>query len=304
MLSNDRFITTRQFAESLGVSESSVKRWVDDGSLDAHRTSGGHRRIPLAQAARFLRRHRWSTFHPDLLPFAASPALGPVDEPAAEHLFDALSKDDPETARAIISGRFLSGADVATIGDLLIRPAMARIGELWNHDPQGVLVEHRAVDTCIAALHELIPWLDPAPEWAPTAVTAAGPADPYMLPPLLASLTLRERGFKVHNLGPLTPLSSVTLAITRYQPTLLSLSVSTDTSLPRASEWEAMAKSSRQAQCEIVVGGRCVGAFPFGSLRIPVNRCGSMLELGAFATGLSRSKDARKPLAPPRKGRK
>jgi len=232
----DHFITTRQLAESLGVSESSVKRWVDEGALIAHRTTGGHRRIPLAQAARFLRRHRWPAFRADNLPFAAPPSLGPVDQVAIESLFDALSNDASETARAIVTGRFLSGADVATIGDLLIRPVMARIGELWNHDPQGVLVEHRAVDTCTAALHELIPWLDPVPERAPVAVTAAGPTDPYMLPPLLASLTLRERGFKVHNLGPLTPVPSMVLAVSRYQPKLLSLSISVEnTQIGRAS---------------------------------------------------------------------
>lgn len=45
----------RQLGQALGVSESSVKRWADQGEIVTHRTSGGHRRIALAEAIRFIR---------------------------------------------------------------------------------------------------------------------------------------------------------------------------------------------------------------------------------------------------------
>ena len=41
--------------DALGVSESSVKRWVDGGDLVAQRTAGGHRRIARGEALRFAR---------------------------------------------------------------------------------------------------------------------------------------------------------------------------------------------------------------------------------------------------------
>ena len=46
-------LTTRQVAEALSVSESSVKRWCDQGAIPTIRTVGGHRRIPLDGLLRF-----------------------------------------------------------------------------------------------------------------------------------------------------------------------------------------------------------------------------------------------------------
>ena len=48
-------LSTRELAEAIGVSESSIKRWADDGVLHVARTAGGHRRIPLPEAIRFIR---------------------------------------------------------------------------------------------------------------------------------------------------------------------------------------------------------------------------------------------------------
>ena len=41
------FFTTKQAADLLGVSAPTVIKWVEEGRLRAHRTPGGHRRIPV-----------------------------------------------------------------------------------------------------------------------------------------------------------------------------------------------------------------------------------------------------------------
>ena len=41
------FYTTKQAADLLGVSAPTVIKWVEEGRLRAHRTPGGHRRIPV-----------------------------------------------------------------------------------------------------------------------------------------------------------------------------------------------------------------------------------------------------------------
>ncbi|HEX9106572.1 MAG TPA: MerR family DNA-binding transcriptional regulator, partial [Longimicrobiales bacterium] len=50
------YLSPRELAEAVGVSESSLKRWADRGVLAVERTAGGHRRIPLGEAVRFIRR--------------------------------------------------------------------------------------------------------------------------------------------------------------------------------------------------------------------------------------------------------
>ena len=47
-------LTPHDLAEALGVSESSLKRWIDAGRIRASRTEGGHRRVALDDALAFI----------------------------------------------------------------------------------------------------------------------------------------------------------------------------------------------------------------------------------------------------------
>lgn len=277
-------LSTRQFGVSLGVSESTVKRWVDDGVLEAEITAGGHRRIPVAAGVRFIRRQRRTMPNPGALPLDAAPLMGHVDSDAAGQLHQALLKDS-SVAAGIISGRYLSGASVAAIADGLVRPALEAIGELWKHDAAGILIEHRAVETCLGILTELGLWLERPPVGAASAVTACGASDPYMLPPLLASMTLRDAGLAARNLGPNTPLATIALAVRRFGAALCCVSVSASPDATRAGEWHAFIDEVEAASCAVVLGGRVVGTVP-AEVRARVHVCQSMVELEAFAAGV------------------
>lgn len=60
-------LSTRELAEAIGVSESSIKRWADDGTVRAVRTIGGHRRIPFEEAIRFVRASNLRLVKPEVL---------------------------------------------------------------------------------------------------------------------------------------------------------------------------------------------------------------------------------------------
>ena len=256
------FLTSRQLADSIGVSESSVKRWVDDGTIKADRTAGGHRRIPVAAAIGYIRDHGVAVSKPHMLSIASTPRIGPVDEDAVETLLAALLDDRAAECRAIIAGRYLGGARVASIADNLIRPVMRGLGEIWLERPEGILLEHRAVDTCVQALAEIGSWLGTAPDSAPAAVTAGGPGDPYLLAPMLACLVLREAGIQTHNLGPQTPLETIGLALSRYGARLGAISFSTPISPRIESAWHTLRRNAEEIDVRIVVGGRGSEALP------------------------------------------
>ena len=153
-------LSPRQLAQAAGVSESTIKRWVDDERLRAHRTAGGHRRIDVDEAVRFLRSNGIVPASPEVLglpmPFRdARPTL----EEAAGILERALLDGDAEEVRGLIFGLYLVGHGAAAIIDGPIREAMSRIGSRWNDDPEGIFLEHRASDLCSQTLHQLRGWM-------------------------------------------------------------------------------------------------------------------------------------------------
>ena len=57
-MADSEFLTTRQAALRLGFSLGTVQNMVESGALEAWKTSGGHRRIPVASIEKLLARRR------------------------------------------------------------------------------------------------------------------------------------------------------------------------------------------------------------------------------------------------------
>ena len=76
-MADSEFLTTRQAAIRLGFSLGTVQNMVESGALEAWKTSGGHRRIPVASIEKLLARRR------NLTP-GAQDAGAPIDILIAE----------------------------------------------------------------------------------------------------------------------------------------------------------------------------------------------------------------------------
>ncbi len=292
-------ISPKDFAEAIGVSESSVKRWVDQGLLTASRTAGGHRRIARDEALRWLRDHPTPIVRPDRLGLPESTGLvaptTPVDEVARDFRADLLEGREVE-ARGRIVGAWLAGHSVALVADEVIRPALAHIGTLWEHNDAGIYVEHRATQICLGALQALHGLVlgDPAvqtapdacPSLKPVAVGGAPSGDPYLIAPLLAATVLGEAGFHAINLGPETPLPVLGLAAEQLGASLVFVSVG---SLPlerTLRDLQQLSDRLVEKRIQLAIGGRFVDASL--SQRVPSAFIGRSLgELAAYARGLA-----------------
>jgi hypothetical protein len=278
-------LTPRELAEAIGVSESSLKRWADAGLVKVSRTGGGHRRIALAEAIRFIREAKCQLVRPDIigLPGDAQVEASPSGSDE-ESLFEYLQRGHAAMARSLVMSLYLAGRSVAEICDGPLHGALARIGELWRSGgDDGVFVEHRATDICVHALAQLRLAIDVATD-APAALGGAPPGDPYFLPSMIAALVLASEGMAPVNLGPDTPLAALRAGVARHHPRLVWLAVTAEVDAARAREVATLADEVAGSGALLVFGGQQRGAFA-GAVRpdAHVAYAASMAELATLA---------------------
>ena len=151
------------------MSESSVRRWADDGQIRMTRTSGGHRKIALNDAIRFVRESSYNVVRPDLLSVSEpGHRTGRSDAIAAQHeeFLAALEDGDSDLTAGLIMRMYLNGVNAAQICDGAMRHAMCVIGNRWPEDKRGIFVEHRATSispTCsdVCVQHSRMPRANP-----------------------------------------------------------------------------------------------------------------------------------------------
>jgi MerR family transcriptional regulator, light-induced transcriptional regulator len=286
--SGGALLTTRDLALAMGVSESSIKRWADEGEIRAARTVGGHRRIPLPEALRFVRERGLALPHAEVLGLADVATLRATPLPAddATAFRELLLAGDEVRSRGLLQSLFLSGVSVAAILDGPVRLAMAAIGELWHGDPRGILLEHRATDLCAQALHQLRAFLpDPAPD-APVAAGGALEEDPYLLGTLAAATALVAEGYRAVNLGPATPAATLEDAARGLGASLLWVSIGSAPEPDRVPAVLAgLAGAVAPLGTQVIAGGPALD--PDALPQLPNLHGGrSMADLCAFARNL------------------
>ena len=262
-----RHLSPRELADALGVSESSLKRWVDAGKIVAFRTEGGHRRIAVAEAVRFIRETNAPVARPDLLgmPEIAIAQHGSLG--SAERLLDYLLEGDVVGARGFLLARYLGGASIGELSDGPIRDAMHALGELWHHSQQGIFVEHRGTDTCLQAVASLRTMIEP-PANAPLALGAGPEDDPYILPSFLAAAVVAAAGLRAVNLGPDTPLVALQAAVQHHHPRLVWISASVPINSARAKSISRWLSSLAPSVTPVIGGRHCAPLGGRGIVRV------------------------------------
>ncbi len=205
-------LSPRQLALAVGVSESSLKRWADAGKLRVSRTDGGHRRIAMTEAVRFIRDAGLTVVRPDLL------GLGGVvgkRRPAAKAL-----ETDARAIRAQLVGRFLGGESIAGLADGPIAAALARLDVQGDRDPKSEALARVATDAWTHAIATLRGLCDVAAD-APLALGGArGPAPGASLRSATVAAALAGEGMRVIDLGANLDAAVLRATVTAHRPAL------------------------------------------------------------------------------------
>ncbi|MCA9061645.1 MAG: excisionase family DNA-binding protein [Planctomycetaceae bacterium] len=279
----------REVAIALGVSESSLKRWVDRGILEAQKTAGGHRRIRRQAVLQFVHSTGRSIVNPETLRMNSGwVPTSKTDGTFYERFLEALIAAERSRATEVLLAYRREGHSVAEMADHVIVPALHRIGELWDCGRVEIYEERRACEICEQVIHDLRRELQFEASGGPPAFGATLDDDPYTIAVGLAELVLLDNGWNAAALGNRLPFQTLCAAVSRHRPRLLWLSVSTirDPEIFVA-EMGRLYETTVSCGTALVVGGVALTSEIRPRLRY-TTFCDTFAHLHAFASTIYR----------------
>ena len=264
MAAKQPIFSPKQVAESLDVSESSVKRWCDRGAIPVVKTSGGHRRITLDALRSFLETtNRCRLSRPEVLGFPVlartqAERVPGSDGPLHQRFRLSLTSGDEEGCRETLQAKLQEGCSRSEAIENLVMDAMHGIGKAWECRELSVYQERRACLIALRLIHEMRSEIPPPANDAPVAIGGAPEGDPYELPTAMIELALREIGWNAVSLGCNVPLVSLSHAAEAMQPKLFWLSVSGMLQPEPFIAAQNQFANSLHEDTTLVIGGRAV----------------------------------------------
>jgi excisionase family DNA binding protein len=211
--------TSADVARFFRVGVSSVKRWTDEGELEAVRTPGGHRRYTLAAIHKFASIRRLPV--DGLPPLDSEQAVAVIPPPADLTLFEALMSGNLDSVRHLVTPNEDSLAKRAAFLDRVVGDALREVGERWRDGRIGIDLEHRASHMVVEAIDRLRP---PTRSHGPVALLACPPGELHDLPLRLVRLLLEWAGWRTEFAGAALPWPSARAAVERVRPELVAFS--------------------------------------------------------------------------------
>jgi len=221
-------VTPAELARAIGVSESSVKRWIDAGRIEALRTPGGHRRVPIAAAVRFIHETGQPLADPTVLGLDEATTGDTSGAVVLAAWAKALEAGDETRVRGLAIERYLAGHDAATICDQWVLPAYKLLRDDCSHPSEACIVLHRGRQISYEVLRTLRDAAGPPLDANRVALTADIGAMIDSLPEAAAHTVLHEAGWDATSLGPAVSRQVLVGAMPRLKPKLVWLSASGD----------------------------------------------------------------------------
>ncbi len=180
-----------------------------------------------------------------------------------ERLLAALLEGDWRTADAVLRAGLARGLKLHALGDLLIAPALHRVGDLWEAGRLNVAQEHVATATAQAALALATAHMEAVPRHSGRALFACVAKNRHALGVRVVADAFEDDGWRVRYLGPDVPTGDLVRDIAAWRPHVVGLSVAMPEHEAAAAEAvRAIRHEFEENSPRILLGGLAVNADP------------------------------------------
>lgn len=271
-------LSTRSVAEVLGVSEATVKRWADAGTLRCFRTPGGHRKFRLRDVKAFLAdQQEGGAPEPPVSPPATD--LTPEQKEARTL---ALA-GDVDGLVSLVANQRLKGVTLSQAFDKIVTPAMYDIGESWAQGKLSPAQEHVASNTVKDMLARVRPLVERTAKGDKGRALCACLGDEHHdIGVRMVGLILAAEGYRTAMVGANVPAGDLALMIAGDPPSMLALSASVTVNAENLrGDLGVVASAASAARTRVIVGGE--GFRKLSTLPSQVKRYDNLEELVAVA---------------------
>jgi len=268
-MKDSQLFSPKQIGQALGVSEASIKRWVDKGIIGCTKTDGGHRKIPMHALMEYIKKNDADLVNPEAvnIPQTTGRLKDKMDK-SLDELQQSFRECDEYKIQGIIYDLYTSGQAPEKIFDELLAPALHKLGCEWEDGNVDAFQERRAIQICIRTLYGFNSFFPMPDKKAPIALIGTLSGDPYTIPPLMIEVCLRSKGWKTEFLGNDLPVVSYAKAIEMYSPNLIIISMSScENEEETAKELLGLEEVALMNKCGFILGGRAVPAEAVENLK-------------------------------------
>ncbi len=225
-------ISTIDVARLFNVTETTVKRWADEGMLRCQKTPGGHRKYQIRNVIEFAEKNNFEPIGVLSLP-GQEGQDAQVQMAILKRDFDVLVRTfvekalSPDRTDLYVFFSYLYEHRIALweIYDLILRPGMIEIGDRWSRGEIGVSQEHRASYETLDALAKLQNEILVKPSTGDAVVFACLGEELHEIGLRCVANVFEAEGWLTHYLGARTPPDAVIVAAQELRPTVVALSV-------------------------------------------------------------------------------
>ncbi len=259
-------LSTADVARLFNVTETTVKRWADDGTMKCQKTPGGHRKFLMKHVAEFASRHNYEPVGTLALAERAGTASN-VEMAVASRDYDVLrdffveqafSSDSSDLFR-YFSYLYQHHLQLWEIYDHVLAPGMSAIGERWMHGDIGINHEHRASYQVLDALAKLQTQVLIRESTGLSVLCACLEDELHEIGLRCAAYLFESEGWCVQYLGARTPHTALVAAINELHPAVVCVSATcgADDDALRTALIE-VARAARCCNAGMVLGGQGV----------------------------------------------